>query len=49
MVAAGRKARGPRALDLQIALIALANGLACYTRNPKDLRAVEHLIEIIPV
>ena len=49
VVAAGRKARGPRALDLQIASIALANGLALYTRNPKDLRSVEHLIEIIAV
>jgi predicted nucleic acid-binding protein len=49
VVAAGRKARGPRALDLQIASIALANELPLYTRNPKDLRAVEHLIEIIAV
>jgi len=49
VVAAGRKARGPRALDLQIASIALANGLALYTRNPKDLRSVEHLIEVIAV
>ena len=49
VLAAGRKARGPRALDLQIASIALANGLPLYTRNPKDLRAVEHLIEIIEV
>ena len=49
VLAAGRKARGPRALDLQIASIALANELPLYTRNPKDLRAVEHLIEIIAV
>jgi predicted nucleic acid-binding protein len=49
VVGAGRKARGPRALDLQIASIALANELPLYTRNPKDLRAVEHLIEIVAV
>jgi len=49
VVGSGRKARGPRALDLQIASIALANGLPLYTRNPKDLRAVEHLVEIIAI
>jgi predicted nucleic acid-binding protein len=49
VVAAGRKARGSRALDLQIAAIALANGLPLYTRNPHDLRAVEHLIEIVTI
>jgi len=49
VVVAGRKARGPRALDLQIASIALANGLPLYTRNPKDLRAIEHLVEIVAI
>jgi Predicted nucleic acid-binding protein, contains PIN domain len=49
VVADGRKARGSRALDLQIASIALANGLPLYTRNPQDLRAVEHLIEIVAI
>jgi predicted nucleic acid-binding protein len=49
VVAGGRKARGSRALDLQIASIALANGLPLYTRNPEDLRAVEHLIEIVAI
>jgi predicted nucleic acid-binding protein len=49
VVAGGRKARGSRALDLQIASIALANGLPLYTRNPQDLRAVEHLIEIVAI
>ena len=49
VVATGRKARGPRGFDLQIAAIALANGLPLYTRNPKDLRAIEHLVEIIAV
>lgn len=49
VVAGGRKARGSRALDLQIASIALANELPLYTRNPEDLRAVEHLIEIVAI
>jgi predicted nucleic acid-binding protein len=49
VVAAGRKARGPRALDLQIASIALANQLPLYTRNPKDLRPIDELVEIVAV
>lgn len=49
VIAAGRKARGPRALDLEIAAVARANGLPLYTRNPKDLRGIEHLVEIIAV
>jgi len=49
VAAAGRKARGPRALDLQIASVALANRLPLYTRNPKDLRAIDELVEIVAV
>ena len=49
VVATGRKARGPRALDLQIASIALATRLPLYTRNPKDLRAVNEIVEIVAV
>ena len=49
VLVAGRKARGARAMDLQIAAIALANGLPLYTRNPKNLRAIEHLVDIVPV
>jgi predicted nucleic acid-binding protein len=49
VVAAGRKARGPRALDLEIASIALANQLPLYTRNPKDLRAIDELVQIVAV
>ena len=45
----GRKARGPRALDLQIAAIALARDIPLFTRNPKDLRAIEHLVEIVAI
>ena len=49
VAAAGRKARRPRALDLQIASVALANRLPLYTRNPKDLRAIDELVEIVAV
>ena len=45
----GRKARGPRAVDLLIASVALANDLALVTRNPKDLRGLDDLIELIEV
>ena len=45
---AGRKPRGGRAIDLMIAATALAHDLPLYTRNPKDLRGLEELIEIVP-
>jgi hypothetical protein len=45
----GRKARGPRAIDLMIAATAHAHDLPLYTRNPKDLRGLEGLIEIVDV
>ncbi|HUP01502.1 MAG TPA: type II toxin-antitoxin system VapC family toxin [Gemmatimonadota bacterium] len=41
--ASDRKARGPRAVDLLIAAVALANGLPLFTRNPQDF---EHLKSI---
>lgn len=43
----GRKPRGGRAIDLMIAATALANDLPLYTRNAKDLRGLEDLIEIV--
>ncbi len=46
---AGRKPRGGRAVDLMIAATALAHDLPLYTRNPKDLRGLEDLIEIVDV
>jgi predicted nucleic acid-binding protein len=49
VLAAGRKARGRRALDLLIAATALAAELPLYTRNPDDFDALNSLIEIIAV
>ncbi len=46
---AGRKPRGGRAVDLMIAATALAHDLSLYTRNAKDLRGLEELIEIVDV
>lgn len=49
VVAAGRKARGRRALDLLIAATALAHGLPLYTRNPEDFSELTELIEVVGV
>lgn len=49
ILAAGRKARGRRALDLLIAATALANELALYTCNPGDFEGLDDLIEIVAV
>lgn len=49
VVAAGRKARGARAVDLMIAATASATGLPLYTRNPDDFRALGGLVEIVAV
>jgi predicted nucleic acid-binding protein len=46
--AAGRKARGRRAVDLLIAATALANDLALYTRNPDDFAHL-HDVRVISV
>lgn len=46
VAAAGRKARGARAVDLMIAATACASGIPLYTRNPEDFRALDSLIEI---
>lgn len=49
VVGAGRKARGPRAVDLLIAAAACAADLPLYTRNPEDFRGLEGLVEVIAV
>lgn len=49
VVAAGRKARGARAVDLLLAAAACAASLPLYTRNPDDFRAIEDLVEIVAV
>ena len=49
VVAAGRRARGARAVDLLIAATAVAAQLPLYTRNPKDFKALENLVEIVAV
>jgi len=49
VTAAGRKARGPRAVDLLIAATAHASSLPLYTRNPDDFRGLEKLLEIVTI
>ena len=49
IVATGRKARGPRAVDLLIAATALAANLPLYTRNVEDFRGPDHLLTIVEV
>lgn len=47
VTAAGRKARGARAVDLLIAATACSANLPLYTRNPEDFAALDDLVEII--
>ena len=49
VMAAGRKARGRRALDLLIAATALASGLPLYTSNAEDFADLGTLLEIVTV
>ena len=49
IVATGRKARGPRAVDLLIAATALGANLPLYTRNTGDFRGLETLLTIVDV
>lgn len=49
VTAAGRKARGARAVDLLIAATALAAGLPLYTRNGRDFEALDDIITVVIV
>lgn len=49
VVAAGRKARGHRAVDLLLAATACSAGLPLYTRNPDDFRALAGLVDVVAV
>lgn len=49
VAAAGRKARGARAVDLLIAATACAVGLPLYTRNPDDFRGIVGLVDVMDV
>jgi predicted nucleic acid-binding protein len=49
IVAAGRKARGRRAIDMLIAARAVASGLPLYTCNPEDFAGLAGLLEVVPV
>ena len=49
VTSAGRKARGPRAVDLLIAATALAHRLPLYTRNGDDFRFLGGLVDVIEV
>ena len=48
-VAAGRKARGRRAVDLFIAATALAARLPIFTRNPSDFEGLTSIVDVVPV
>jgi predicted nucleic acid-binding protein len=49
VAAAGRKARGRRAIDLLIAATAVAAQLPLYTRNPLDFEGLSGVLEVIAV
>ncbi len=49
VVATGRKARGPRAVDLLIAATACAQGLPLITRNVADFRGLDRVVEIVAI
>ena len=49
VAAAGREARGARAVDLLIAATAAAEGLPLYTRNGVDFQALDGVVDVVVV
>jgi predicted nucleic acid-binding protein len=49
VTAAGREARGARAVDLMIAAVACSVGLPLYTRNPSDFATLDGLVDIVAI
>lgn len=49
VAAAGRKARGARAVDLLIAAVACSRELPIYTRNGADFKHLDGLIEVFEI
>jgi predicted nucleic acid-binding protein len=49
VAAAGRKARGRRAVNLLIAATAVAVNLPLYTRNPDDFAGLSEILEVVAV
>ena len=49
VAAAGRKARGARAVDLLIAATAASEGLPLFTRNGTDFESLEGLVDVVVV
>ena len=49
VAAAGRKARGARAVDLLIAATACSANVPLVTRNPDDFRALDGIVEVVAV
>lgn len=47
LAAAGRRARGARAVDMFVAAVALAHNLPLYTHNTRDFDHLAELIEVV--